>query len=128
MTHYLTEQDLILINVNVIRSYSPEEQIGIREPNSLNMTIESPKQEVYGRELYSSLELKAANLYRNIIIKYIFFNGNKRTAANALYVFLRLNGVTLTVGPDEFTEYTVRIATDRIEEKEIAEWLALHIK
>lgn len=30
MTHYLTEQDLILINVNVIRSYSPEEQIGIR--------------------------------------------------------------------------------------------------
>jgi hypothetical protein len=30
MTHYLTEQDLILINVNVIRSYSPKEQIGIR--------------------------------------------------------------------------------------------------
>lgn len=90
------------------------------------MTIESPKQEAYRRELYSSLELKAANLYRNIIIKHIFFNGNKRTAANALYVFLRLNGIMLTVDPDEFTEYTVRIATDRIEEKEIAEWLALH--
>lgn len=118
----------MLINVNVIKNYSPKEQIGIREPNSLNMTIESPKQEVYGRELYPTLELKAANLYRNIIIKHIFFNGNKRTAANALYVFLRLNGVALTVGQDEFTEYTVRVATDKNEEKEIAEWLALHTK
>ena len=49
-------------------------------------------------------------------------------AANALYVFLRLNGVVLTVGPDEFTEYTVRVAMDKTEEKEIAEWLALHTK
>ncbi len=92
------------------------------------MTIESPKQEAYGRELYPTLKLKAANLYRNIIIKHIFFNGNKRMAANALYVFLRLNGVVLTVGPDEFTEYTVRVAMDKTEEKEIAEWLALHTK
>lgn len=128
MIRYLTEQDLILINVNVIKTYSPEEQIGVREPYALNMAVESPKQNVFGKELYPTLALKAANLYRNIVLKYIFFNGNKRTAANTLYIFLKLNGSTLTVDPDEFTEFTVKIAVERMEEQEIAEWLKKYME
>lgn len=128
MIRYLTEQDIILINVNVIKTYSPKEQIGVKEPESLNMTVEAPKQFVFDRELYPTRELKAACLYRNLVMKHIFFNGNKRTAANTVYVFLRLNGSVISVDPDEFTDFTVRIAVEKLNEEAIAEWLKFHLK
>ena len=74
---YLTEKDIIILNTFLIKKYSPKEQIGVKEPTALHMTVESPKQDVFGMELYPTLELKAANLYRNIVMKYIFYNGNK---------------------------------------------------
>lgn len=47
MIRYLTEKELILINIIVIKTYSPKEQIGIKEPKSLNMSLGSTKQNVY---------------------------------------------------------------------------------
>lgn len=34
---YLTEKDIITLNIYVINKYSPNEQIGVKEPNALNM-------------------------------------------------------------------------------------------
>lgn len=85
------------------------------------MTVESHKQNVFDKELYLPLELMAANLYRNIVVKHIFYNGNKRTAANALYISLRLNNSKLSVEPDEFTEFTVRMVVEKLDEAVIAE-------
>ncbi|QIH77439.1 type II toxin-antitoxin system death-on-curing family toxin [Macrococcoides canis] len=128
MMYYLTEEDIILLNTFLIKKYSPKEQIGVVEPTSLHMTVESPKQYVFGEELYPTIYLKAANLYRNIVMKYIFHNGNKRTAFMALNVFLRKNSLHLKVDSDEAVEFTVRIATERLEEEEIAKWIERHIE
>lgn len=43
---YLTAEDIIKINVMVIGKYSPKEPVGIADPNSLQMIIEQPKQEI----------------------------------------------------------------------------------
>ncbi|UTH11876.1 type II toxin-antitoxin system death-on-curing family toxin [Macrococcoides canis] len=128
MTLYLTEKQIIAINYKLIIETSPGEQIGVVEPNSLNMTVESPKQEVFGEELYPTLFLKAANLYRNIVMKHIFFNANKRTAFTCLEIFLYINGVSIKVPTEEGIEFTVRIATERLEEEEIAKWIERHIE
>ncbi|RXK17511.1 type II toxin-antitoxin system death-on-curing family toxin [Macrococcus sp. DPC7161] len=125
---YLTEKDIIILNTFLIKKYSPKEQIGVKEPTALHMTVESQKQDVFGMELYPTLELKAANLYRNIVMKHIFYNGNKRTAFMALNVFLRKNGKRLVVDQMEAVEFTVKIATDKLEEKEIAKWIARFIE
>ncbi|WP_070833048.1 type II toxin-antitoxin system death-on-curing family toxin [Staphylococcus sp. HMSC036D05] len=125
---YLSEKDLILLNTFVIKEYSPKEFIGVKEPTALNMTIESVKQNVFGQELYYSVEMKGANLYRNIVKKHIFFNGNKRTAFMALNIFLRKNGLILEVNSQEAVEFTVKIATENLEEKIIVEWIRKHTK
>lgn len=123
MTNYLTEKQIIAINYKLILETSPGEQIGVKEPSALNMTVESPKQEVY-----PTLLLKAANLYRNVVMKHIFFNANKRTAFTCLEIFLYINGVEIKVPTEEGIEFTVKIATDKLEEKEIAEWIARFIE
>lgn len=123
MTKYLTEKDLILLNTHIIEIYSPNEPVGVTQPTALNMTVESPKQEVFGEMLYPTLELKAANLFRNLVMKHVFQNANKRTAFAALQIFLDDNGKWINVDNDEATEFTVRIAIERLEEEEIARWI-----
>ncbi|UBH22647.1 type II toxin-antitoxin system death-on-curing family toxin [Macrococcus armenti] len=126
--YYLTEEDIILLNTFLIKKYSPNEQIGVVEPTALHLTVSSPKQHVSGEELYPTIYLKAANLYRNIVMKHIFYNGNKRTAFMALNVFLRKNGLKLKVDADDAVEFIVRIATERLEEDVIAEWIERYIE
>lgn len=128
MINYLTEKQIISINYKLILETSPGEQIGVKEPSGLNMTVERPKQEVFGVEVYPTLLLKAANLYRNVVMKHIFFNANKRTAFTCLEIFLYINGVEIKVPTEEGIEFTVKIATDKLEEKEIAEWIARFIE
>lgn len=124
--NYLTEKDIVLINTNIIKTYSPKEPLGVSEPTALNMTVNSVKQEIFGAELYPTLELKGANLYRNLVMKHIFLNANKRTAFVSLIVFLKLNGKGLMVDEDTATEFTVRIATEKLEEQAIAGWIEKH--
>ncbi|EKI4464058.1 type II toxin-antitoxin system death-on-curing family toxin [Staphylococcus pseudintermedius] len=123
MTKYLTEKDLILLNTHIIEIYSPNEPVGVTQPTALNMTVESPKQEVFGEALYPTLELKAANLFRNLVMKHVFQNANKRTAFAALQIFLDDNGKWINVDNNEATEFTVNVATERMEEEEIARWI-----
>ncbi|MCG1072427.1 type II toxin-antitoxin system death-on-curing family toxin [Staphylococcus epidermidis] len=125
---YLTEKDIITLNVYVISKYSPKEQHGVKDPNALNMLVNMPKQYVFGNELYSTLELKAASLVYNLVQKHVFFNGNKRTALLSLGVFLNMNGYQFTASNIEAADYMVKIATNDLQESEIEKWIKGHIK
>lgn len=127
MTVYLTEEQIFLINVIQIETYNPSEQVGIKEPNALNMCIEQPKQEVFSQVLYPTIMDKAAILYELLVNKHCFYNGNKRTAAMALYTFLDLNGFELSASNQDLVEFVVSIAELRGENKlthqQIVEWI-----
>lgn len=123
---YLTEKDIITLNIYVINKYSPKEQIGVKEPTALNMLVNAPKQYVFGQEQYPTIQLKAANLVRNLVKKHVFHNGNKRTAFMALIVFLELNGYKFVVSNKEAVNYMVKLATDDINEDEIALWISAY--
>lgn len=62
----------------------------MKNAEALAMSMEQPKQEVFGQELYPSVFEKAAILGINIIKRRIFFNGNKRTGFVAMVQFLAL--------------------------------------
>lgn len=127
MIRYLTERELVMINTLQIQRYSPEEQIGVKEPTALNMCVALPKQAVFDKELYPTLFDKAAILYQKLVQKHCFYNANKRTALVALHTFLRLNGLELHVGNKEIEDYTVLVATDKnLTHEMIAAWLKIH--
>lgn len=124
---YLTEKDIITLNVYVINKYSPNEQIGVKEPTALNMLVNVPKQYVFGEEQYPTLELKVANLVRNLVQKHVFYNGNKRTALVTLVVYLKMNGYQFNASNEEAANYMVKIATDDLQEADIEQWIKKYI-
>lgn len=62
MVRYLTDREVIFINAAVIKRYTPEEQIGVKDTNMLFSAIERPKQTVFGKDAYPTIWLKAAAL------------------------------------------------------------------
>jgi death-on-curing protein len=108
---YLSEKDIVKLNVIQIKRYSPRETIGVIDKNALSMAVNQPKQHIFGEDLYPDEFSKAAVLLINLIKKHPFHNANKRTAFLATYVFLKLNGYSLKMENQEVVEFVVRIAT-----------------
>ncbi|WP_412518585.1 type II toxin-antitoxin system death-on-curing family toxin [Staphylococcus simulans] len=127
MIKYLTERQIVAINHKIILETTPTEQIGIKDPYALNMIVGLLKQDVFGRELYPDLLLKAARLYELIIKKHIFLNGNKRTAFTCLEIFLFINGKTIAVPTQEGIDFTCAILTENLDRKTIERWIEYHI-
>lgn len=110
---YLSEVELIEINEMLIRRFSPAEQIGVQQPESLSMTVAQPKQVVFDQDLYPSVYEKAAIIFINLCKKHIFFNANKRTALVVMELFFQLNGFKLVMSNDEKVQFTLNVATDQ---------------
>lgn len=108
---YLSEKDIVKLNVIQIKKYSPRETIGVIDKNALSMAVNQPKQHIFGKDLYPDKFSKAAVLLINLIKKHPFHNANKRTAFLATYIFLKLNGYSLKMENQEVVEFVVRIAT-----------------
>ena len=68
---YLSEKDIIKLNVIQIKKYSPKETIGVIDKNALSMAINQPKQYIFGKDLYPDEFSKAAVLLINLVKKRI---------------------------------------------------------
>ncbi|MGL9730329.1 type II toxin-antitoxin system death-on-curing family toxin [Enterococcus sp. DIV0756] len=110
--HYLRTEDISKMNAFQIVNYSPDEQLGIKDINALKRGVNQPAQHVFGRELYVTIEEKAAILMINLIKKHPFHNANKRTAMMAVDIFLQLNGYSVQFDVQEGIDLVVSIATD----------------
>ena len=97
---------------------------GREKDDSFRGSIGNIYQSFDGKELYPSLEEKAAHLLYFITKNHSFLDGNKRIAATMFLYFLDRNGVLFADGEkliDDFTlvALTIMIAESRPEEKEI---------
>lgn len=108
---YLSERDIVKLNVIQIKRYSPKETIGVIDKNALSMAVNQPKQHIFGKDLYPDVFSKATVLLINLIKKHPFHNANKRTAFLAAYIFLKLNGYSLKMENQEVVGFVVKIAT-----------------
>ena len=118
---YLSLEEILRLHFQIIEDYGGSH--GIREEGRLKSVIDAPKQEVFGAEQYPSLFGKAAAFLRNIIGDHPFSGGNKRTAVTVCGIFLNRNGKKLTASPEALEEFTLRVATERLDVEEIATWL-----
>jgi len=91
---------------------------------SFNSSVNQIKQTFGGKELYPSIEEKAANLLYLIVKNHSFVDGNKRIAAACFLYFLEKNNILLKVtgdpiiSNDALASLTLFIAVSRPEEKE----------
>ncbi len=124
MVKYLTVEEVIAIHDHAIREFggSPE----IASVARLELAVATPRQTMFGQDLYPDLFSKAAILIYLLIKNHPFVDGNKRTGLFALFEFLERNGRTITVPSDELYQFTMGIATSALDKEQIEEWLRTH--
>lgn len=89
---YLTLQDILGIHAELVEIFGGSE--GIRDLGAVEAALYRP-QSGYYKDIFE----EAAALFESILINHPFVDGNKRTAWASCDVFLRINGVTLSVEP-----------------------------
>ena len=96
-----------------------------RSEGMLKGILDQIQQNVFGKELYPTLEEKAANLLYMLVKDHIYFDGNKRLAAILFLEFLNRNHAlfdeekNMVLSNDALVAITLMIAESKPQEKEM---------
>ncbi len=75
---YLSLHEVLIIHEFAIEEFGGSS--GIMSLERLGGSVETPKQQIFGEELYPDLFSKAAILFFLLVKNHCFVDGNKRTA------------------------------------------------
>jgi death-on-curing protein len=117
-----------LLEIHVLAINATGGSAGIRDLGRLESAIATQTQNIFGEELYQSINNKATALIRAIIADHPFIDGNKRTAMLTGITFLEINGLNFVAKTGEIEDMAVSIATEHIDIPIISDWLMGHIK
>lgn len=92
----------------------------------LDLALHNPFQSFDGKELYLSIQAKAARLCFGLVKNHAMLDGNKRLGTHAMLVFLALNGYELHYSQRELSDIILALASGNIGEKEILRWIMEH--
>ena len=98
----------------------------IHDLGLLESTLAAPFQTFGGEDLYPSLQAKAAQLGFGIASNHAFKDGNKRTGAHVMLVFLALNGVELEYTQEELATTFLALANGKMDSTSLLQWVLDH--
>lgn len=124
MLRYLSADELVVINRTVIEVSGGSHDV--RESGLLDSISIKPQTRFSGADLYPDVFLKAAVLYESLINYHVFIDGNKRTGFASLARFLFTNGYRLKVSEREIVDYTLHVATKKLDLADITTWIKSH--
>lgn len=99
---------------------------GLRDEALLESAAKAPFQEFDGKEVYPSIQQKAARLGYGLIKNHAFIDGNKRIGAHTMLVFLALNKIELDYTQKELSDIVLKIASSEAEFDELLQWILSH--
>lgn len=99
---------------------------GLRDESLLLSALEMPKQSFGGELLHAfPFEMAAAYLF-HVSKNHPFVDGNKRTAAYCMEVFLKMNGHEIIASDADLEKLVLDTATGKMDKKQIAAFLEEH--
>lgn len=120
-TIFLTLEQVLVIHEDQIDRYGGSS--GLRDLTLLESAIFRPQSSFGGKDLYSTIFIKAAALMHSITLNHPFIDGNKRTGMVTALIFLELNNCKLKVTQDALVETAVKISMKKWNLEQAAEWL-----
>lgn len=123
-TYHLSYEEAIEKIGNVRKAYGNSELFGREKDESFRSSIGTIYQTFEGKDLYPSVEEKAANLLYFVTKNHSFSDGNKRIAAFLFLYFLDRNGILYDesgrkrIADNALVALTLMIAVSKPEEKE----------
>lgn len=123
VTYELTYEECMDV-ISQMRFGDESDLFGKEKDDSFRGSIGNIYQSFAGKELYPSLEEKAAHLLYFVTKNHSFLDGNKRIAATMFLYFLDKNGVLFMEGEKLIDDHTlvaltIMIAESKPEEKEM---------
>jgi death on curing protein len=98
----------------------------LRDKGALESAIYHAFASFEGKDLYPSIEEKAARQAYGIIRNHPFLDGNKRTGLFVMLIFLELNGIKLNFSQPELVRLGIGIADGNINSGKITKWIFEH--
>ena len=99
---------------------------GLRDESLLDSALNAPFQTFDGKDVYPSLQQKAARLCFSLVKNHPFIDGNKRIGAHAMLVFLAINSIDLQYSQEEFSDIIIQLAAGEIELTDLLHWILIH--
>ena len=120
----LTKKQVVLLHSLVVAQTGGSD--GIRDEGLLDSAIGVPMQSFDGKDLYPTVQTKAAMLAFRLINNHPFVDGNKRIGAHVMLVLLALNGIELNYKQEELYTIILDIASGAAELNDLTEWILNH--
>lgn len=120
---YLTLSDLYNINHTVTNG-----DTFVRDMHLLESAVKRPALTVFGESQFPTLLEKAAALIHSLAYHHLFADGNKRTAVQAVILFLELNDYEVTWKYDTEYPFILEVAQGKHDVEAIAAWLAQYVQ
>ena len=99
---------------------------GLRDEGMLDSALNTPFQTFAGKDVYPSLQQKAARLCFGLVKNHPFADGNKRIGAHVMLVFLALNGIELQHTQAELSEVILQLAAGTLQSTDLLDWILSH--
>lgn len=120
----LSKEQVLKLHASLIKATGGSD--GIRDEGMLDLALNNPFQSFDGKELYPSIQAKAARLCFGLVRNHAMLDGNKRLGTHVMLVFLALNGYELSYSQKELSDVILELASGNIGEKEILQWIIEH--
>ncbi|MFG6358674.1 MAG: type II toxin-antitoxin system death-on-curing family toxin [Acetatifactor sp.] len=120
----LSKEQVLKLHASLIKATGGSD--GIRDEGMLETGVNNPVQSFGGKELYPSVQAKAARLCFGLVKNHAMLDGNKRLGTHVMLVFLALNGYELYYSQQELSDMVLALASGDIGEKEILQWIIEH--
>ena len=95
---------------------------GLLNPGLLESSLTSPLN-IYNYEENPSVFYLAAAFGFSLVKNHAFLDGNKRVAFQAMFTFLKINGVLLEVSEQEATLFMLNLAESKESQESLTQWL-----
>ncbi|HAP39119.1 MAG TPA: type II toxin-antitoxin system death-on-curing family toxin [Nitrospira sp.] len=118
---FLSVEDVVQIHASAIAHEGGME--GVRDHNLLDAAVAMPRQQFGGAYLHEDMAAMAAAYLFHIAQNHPFFDGNKRAAVMAAFVFLDNNGIELTTAPHDLETATRKVAAGNMAKDELIRWM-----
>lgn len=99
---------------------------GLRDEALLDSALAAPFQSFGDQPLFPSIPQKAARLGYGLVKNHPFLDGNKRTGAHVMLVFLALNGMELEYTQQELVDIILAVAAGTKDLDDLHQWILDH--
>lgn len=122
----LSKEQVLILHARLIEATGGSN--GIHDEGMLDSALANPFQSFGGKELYPSIQAKAAQLCFGLVKNHSMVDGNKRLGAHVMLVFLALNGYELSYSQRELIDIILALAAGQIGFEDILKWIIEHQK